>query len=485
MIRYRRPLILAHRYLGIALGPLFFMWFVSGIAMTFAGGMPSLTPQARLDRMPRLDWSRFRLSPSQAAARADLAGVDDVESARMLTIMGRPAYRFTGGRPPAIVFADTGEVAGKIDDAAAVAIASAFTGGPVSAVRHLGVLRTADQWTIAQRRQTPLHRIAVDDAAHTELYVSEPLAEVVMRTTRASRSLAWIAAIPHWLYFAPLRLNDRLWTRVVLWASGLGTVAALLGLVLAFAQSRVRYAGLMRWHYVSGVLFGVFALTWVFSGLLSMQPNDWASSRSGALDIPDSLSGGPLDLAQFGAIDPTAWNRLAAGRPAKEVELRRLQGEPYYVARGTGAPTLVAAAPFHARTEAFSVESIVDRARRGYPGVEVAESSVLSAYDAYYYDRTREAPLPVLRVKFDDPDRTWVYIDPRLGEMVALFTRRGRVERWLYHGLHSLDFSFWYYNRPLWEAGVIALCAGGALLSAIGTIIGLRRLRRMLAPVSR
>jgi hypothetical protein len=480
MIRLRRPLVLAHRYLGLALGPLFFMWFVSGIAMIFAGGMPSLTPEARLDRMPRLDWSRIRLSPAQAAAQAGIPGIHDVGSARMLTILGRPAFRF-GGRPPAIVFADTGDVLGKIDEAAALAIAAAFTGGPSSALHHLGVLRTADQWTIAQRGETPLHKIGVDDAARTELYVSEPLAEVVMRTTRASRSLAWVAAIPHWLYFAPLRLHDRLWTRVVLWTSGLGAVAALLGLALALVQYRVRYAGLMRWHYVSGVLFGVFALTWVFSGLLSMQPGDWASSRSGALDIPDSLSGGPLDLAQFGGVDAAAWNGLGAGRGVKEVELRRLQGEPYYVARGVGGPTLVAAAPFRVRPEPFSIASIVERTRRGYPGVGIAESGVLSAYDAYYYDRTGAAPLPVLRVKFDDPDRTWVYIDPRFSEMVALFTRRGRVERWLYHGLHSLDFSFWYYHRPLWETGVIALCAGGALLSAIGMIIGVRRLRRMVS----
>jgi hypothetical protein len=35
--------------------------------------------------------------------------------------------------------------------------------------------------------------------------VSAPLGEVVMQTTRVNRSLAWIAAIPHWLYFTPLR----------------------------------------------------------------------------------------------------------------------------------------------------------------------------------------------------------------------------------------------------------------------------------------
>ena len=38
----------------------------------------------------------------------------------------------------------------------------------------------------------PLHKIAVDDVAHTELYVSGQLGEVVVQTTRAGRVLAMV-----------------------------------------------------------------------------------------------------------------------------------------------------------------------------------------------------------------------------------------------------------------------------------------------------
>jgi len=55
---------------------------------------------------------------------------------------------------------------------------------------HVGVLTEPDQWTIGNRRQMPLHKIVVDDSARTQLYVSEPLAEVAVMTTRASRALA-------------------------------------------------------------------------------------------------------------------------------------------------------------------------------------------------------------------------------------------------------------------------------------------------------
>jgi len=49
------------------------------------------------------------------------------------------------------------------------------------------------------------------------------------------------------------------------------------------------------------------------------------------------------------------------------------------------------------------------------------------------------------------------------------------VQRWLYHGLHSLDFGFFYASRPLWDIVVIVLLAGGLLLCGLGCIMGFRR----------
>ena len=66
----RKSLILIHRYLGIVLCLLFFTWFVSGIAMIYARGMPDLTPEARLTHLPVLDPAAIQLTPAQALARA-------------------------------------------------------------------------------------------------------------------------------------------------------------------------------------------------------------------------------------------------------------------------------------------------------------------------------------------------------------------------------------------------------------------------------
>ena len=88
-------------------------------------------------------------------------------------------------------------------------------------------------------------------------------------------------------------------------------------------------------------------------------------------------------------------------------------------------------------------------------------------------------------MKFADPDRTWVYVDPEVSQVVARIHKLDRVERWIYNGLHSLDFSFWYNRRPLWDIGVLTLMLGGLASSAIGLWLGIRRLRRGVKDVTR
>ena len=112
------------------------------------------------------------------------------------------------------------------------------------------------------------------------------------------------------------------------------------------------------------------------------------------------------------------------------------------------------------------------------PNVEVADAMMLEQYDSYYYDRAGELPLPVLRVRFADAQGTWLYIDPRRGSVARVEARLSRVNRWLYHGLHSLDFPFLYRRRPLWDIVVISLSLGGIASVATSLAPAWRRLRR-------
>jgi hypothetical protein len=471
----RRWLILVHRYLGIALSPLFLVWFISGIAMVYVRGMPELNPAARLARMPSLNAAAIHITASEASR---LAGIGDhPERLILTTVLDRPAYRV--GSRPITIFADNGERLDTIDGSTAVAVARRFLDSPSVPIRYARLVTDPDQWTLTQRRQLPLHKVLADDSLGTELYISPRLAEVVLSTTRRTRALAWMSAVPHWLYFAPLRVNDDAWRRLILWGAGLATVSALLGLILAITQFSVRYQGWLRWHYRAGVAFGVVALTWVFSGFLSMEPWFWA--RGGSDDLSESvtraLAGGTLDLAAFSGMDSSQWGKALEDGQAREVEFLRIQGEPYLAVRTLASRVHILGTGTGLNQRGpFSVDSLMARVE-GSSGHAATEAIVLDQPDAYYYARA-VLPLPVLRVKFDDPEKTWVYIDPVMSRVVAAFSARERLQRWIYHGLHSLDFPFLYPRRPLWDVVVITLCVGGAALSFIGVVIAGRRLRQ-------
>ena len=61
--------------------------------------------------------------------------------------------------------------------------------------------------------------------------------------------------------------------------------------------------------------------------------------------------------------------------------------------------------------------------------------------------------------------------------MVGIYDSGAWITRWLYHGLHSLDFPWLYKYRPLWDIVVISLLLGGCALSVTSLMLAWRVLR--------
>ena len=66
-----RTLIFLHRWVGVAIGAVFLLWFLSGIGMMY-WTFPGVSAGDRLDRAPNLDPSKITLSPAEAAEKAGL-----------------------------------------------------------------------------------------------------------------------------------------------------------------------------------------------------------------------------------------------------------------------------------------------------------------------------------------------------------------------------------------------------------------------------
>ena len=489
-----RSVLAIHRWLGVVLCVAFLLWFPSGIGMMY-WDFPGITPAARLEHGSRLDAAAIRVSPAEAYAT--LGDDDPSPHVRLITHDGRPAYRFGEPDGESLVYADTGEPGGDVSKEQMLRMASAWARQPPGDAR-VEAIDGIDQWTVQVDVQAlrPLWKYSWPDGQ--QVYVSQAEGEIVQYTTTASRMGAYAGAIPHWLYFTPLRKHGPAWARVVIWSSALGTVAAILGLVIGawmYAPSKryrnagvptsIPYRGQKRLHMLCGLIFGLGAATWAFSGMLSMEPFPWMSGGPSG-GRPPARQGivralrGRAPLAACAAKDPRAVLAQMPDADVRELAFASVAGEPMYVATLAGGATRLVPIAGEPR-EDVDRQRMLDAVAKAAGPDRIAETSVLRQYDAYYLDRRRARPLPVIRVQLADADHSRYYIDPKTARLVGAYSSRDWVHRWLYHGLHSLDFPWLYNHRPLWDIVVITFMVGVTALGVTSLVLAWRVLRRTLA----
>lgn len=436
----RKLAIFFHRWLGLAFCALFAMWFFTGMVLAY-WGYPEVSARDRLAHADAIDTSRVRIGPQQAFA--SLNRDDPPDSVTLLMFDGRPTYRFDG----ALVYADDAQPQMEFPSELTRRIAAAYASLPAGGA-GLTVVNEPDQWTVSGefRPLRPLDKYSWPGGE--TVYVSEVTGDVVQATTRASRLGAYFGAIPHWLYFTPLRANGRLWSRIVIWASGIGAASALLGLLVGIWVSlpakRIPYAGQKRWHAMLGLIFGFLACTWAFSGMLSMEPFSFSAG-------PQEM-GARVEQALHKRSFKSLEHALAdAGPGAKEVDFAVFPTDPAV---------------------------ILSAVRKAVEPETVSEFRMVTAYEAYYLDRHQQHPLPALFIRLNDVHGSMFYIDPKTARIVEAYDSASRWNRWLYHGLHSLDLPWLYAHRPAWDITILGLLAGGAWLSITSLIMAWQLLRR-------
>jgi hypothetical protein len=312
-----------------------------------------------------------------------------------------------------------------------------------------------DQFTLGRApRDRPFHRFEFDDPDKTTIYVSGTAGQVVMWTTVGQRFWNWGGTIPHFLYFESLRVQQQLWSQTVIWTSLLGTFLTVMGIILGVAQfKRGRggglspYRGWFYWHHVVGLVFGVLTLTWVFSGLVSMNP--WGFLEGGGRGEA-SLAQGPSP--RWGDVRDSLEMLRTQPALAHVVSLTSapLGGNLHWMATfDDGSVRRLDAAGLVAQP---SQAELTQAAQRIAGDTTIAEQRLVNEEDPYYYSRQRrrfeEVVLPVYRVILNDDDQTRYYLDPSTGALLQRADATGRWRRWLFSGLHRLDFTDWMRSRP-------------------------------------
>lgn len=333
----KRYLYLWHRWLGIVTCVFMALWFVSGMVMLYVG-YPKLTPREHLAHLPALSAQGCCVSLGEALAVAD----PQPARIRLSSVAGQALYLFdyASGKALAVDATSGQRIAPTTRERA---LASAGQYDPHAPLTYRDAVQE-DLWSHSRALDAhrPLHRVQLSDTDGTLLYISGQTGEVVRDASASERGWNLIGAWLHWLY--PLRGIglDGLWSNLVIYLSLAASVMALLGAVVGVMRwrfsrpyrsgSRSPYKGWARWHHVGGLLFGALAITWIFSGLMSMNP--WRLFSSAQPLDTSAYQGGPLNAAAFPLSVPQALARFAdQGFTARELEWRLIGGAGYVVAR--------------------------------------------------------------------------------------------------------------------------------------------------------
>lgn len=472
-----RLLFLIHRYLGIALGMVITIWCLSGFVMMYVQ-YPDLTAEERLAGLQPLALEGCCQVPD------DFSDIT-LDRFRIEMLEGRPVLRLLDGRYQYVIDLANGEYLGSFFENEAEAIAAiAAKGFRLEGQPELVGAIEQDQWTVypAYQAHRPLYHFAMNDSQRTEFYVSSTTGEIVQMTTAETRFWNWIGSVPHWLYPTVLRQHTYIWLQTVIWLTIVSLFLTVIGIYIGLRQFRTRrngrkspYRGWGLWHHYAGLTFGLFTLTWLVSGLFSVNP--WGALEGrGFFSEDQRLRGTTLNFEQASDFALTLPGTYI---PAFTV---RLEGSVV-----GGRLNLVASDAQGVRIRLNSdtltddplPESFFDNAGKIMrPEVPVRESGWINVGDAYYFSHHNVRHFPVYRIQYDDGER--LYLDSVSGELNFAVDRERRWLRWIFNALHRGDFSRLVRSRPIWDLLMWPLMLGVTAGALSGSWIGIRRLIRAL-----
>ena len=439
------------------MGLLMLLWFASGIVMLFVH-WPEVSDEGRAAGLAPIRWER-------CCAFGDLQDVQEVSSATVENLAGRAVLRIDGET----IDLATGQVIHRVTSAEAAQVAADYArahgiagrpGTPEAIER--------DQWTVTGyfNKRRPFYLFHFDDPARTDIYVSAHTGGVSQVVNAREKVLNWLGPIPHWLYFEGLRANTKLWAQVVIWTSIVGTFLTITGLYLGVISWRpwrdarlTPFRGWMAWHHLTGLAAGLLTLTWVASGLVSMNP--WGFLEGGPDERPARLAG----AVAFGDVRQAVVAAQAQGVAARLVTLAPLGGQVFVMADGERLDAAGRPAPL----------ASVDLSQAAQRMGPVAHQGLITREDAYYFGHHEPVALPAWRVAMADGVR--FYLDPASGRVLGRVDAAAKGYRWLFEAPHRLDFVPGFDRGPGWATAMTVLLILAAAGVATGVWLGWRRLR--------
>lgn len=478
---FTKIMLSIHRILGALLSILFLVWFLSGLVMIYH----TFPRVDRADKQAKMDLLTPDGLPSLQEIEKRLPEDGRIQGVTLNSYLGQAVFHVRTEKGSYDIPADSTEALPVVDGVRVWRVASLWNTAPVEKVDSLFTL---DQWIPFGRLKEdfPIYKFHFADPERHQLYISSKSGEVLQYTDKDSRLWAWLGAIPHWVYFTSLRQDTALWIKVVVWLSGIGCAMCVAGIYLGIrdfrlARRRNRLSPYKKmwykWHHMIGTLFGLFVLSFCFSGMMSLaRVQDWGLRAK--LDINPArelrkIAPSPLDY-------PLDYREVIKAHPGRvrQLEWGSFGDIPFYTVRTDSEDLVINAQPRYTIAPLYlSQEDLRSVLARVHGQGQAMEFELLDAYDTYYISRKRNLDLPVWKVSVADADRSLYYINPGNGQYRYVNTP-SRWNHWMYPALHSLNIKFLVDRPVLWNIVMWGTMLGGTFVSLSGVWLGIRYLLR-------
>nr|WP_262911087.1 PepSY domain-containing protein [Tenacibaculum ovolyticum] len=473
-----KKLVTIHHYLGTLFFMLFLVWFLSGFVMMYKS-FPFLGKEEKIHRKKETSLTTEKILPPVAVFEKDT--IKTIHKLRINSILNNIVYHVETASGKLISrYAKDGKLI-NLTKNKALGIAKNATN--LKYIAEVTIINEVDQWIPRPKfiKHLPVYKVKFTNRENTWVHVSSLTGEILNITTSHDRFWAWVGAIPHWLYFKDIRIHSYFWQQLILWLAALGLLMTLTGIVTGLIRYKKKpKANFKRFknkwynlHYYFGLGFGLFICTWVFSGFMSMTPFNWVPSSSLNQQDKSIWQGQNFTLKSITDKDWTNFKELASKSKFKEIHFS-LFNDNIFIEKfnqNTIENHCITNSDYNASNEQYIAKINSFNTKE-----KVTELVVLNDYDTYYYDRKNIKTLPVIKIITNKSN--YYYINPKTNTVLLKSAPKNRTERWLYHGLHSLDFSFLSKNRPLWDIVMIFLLTGGTITCITATGLGIKFIKR-------
>lgn len=472
-----------HRVLGTLLSILFLVWFLSAFVMMYHG-FPRASQTEKLEKLEHLSPSL----PSVGEITAQLPKGEEVKNIRIDRYLEQTIFHIRTNKGEYNLPADSTHALLNIDGSYIRQVASLWCN---ASIEKIDTLCRLDQWIPFGylKKELPIYKFHFADSEKHQLYISSQSGEVLQFTTHDERFWAWLGAIPHWVYFTWLRQDIDLWKITVIWLSGIGCLMTIAGLwvgIDVWRKSR-KHKGKFspyrkkwyHWHYVTGIVFGFFVLTFCFSGMMSLaNVPSWISKPVLDKSPTSEIKKGAPKLGQY-VLD---YRQVLTDYPdVRQIEWSNFRSHPYYIVRRDEKELYIDATDSLSRPLELNERQITDAVRAIHGDSAQIQATLINKYETFYRDMSRmyrgRSLLPVWKITVDDADKSCYYIHPQTAS-VRYVNDTARWKYWMYTALHRLRIQGLNDSPVLRKTILWILLLGGTLCSLSGVVLGVKYIKR-------